>query len=170
MILITAATGQYGRLVVDALLQTVAPKEVAVAVRHPEKARDWRTRGVSVRQADYDDLSSLHAAFDGVVVHKVYSTWSVAHHFELAARMVLVDFLDSHEEGVGSHVSVDHHAPCPVGNRVRVEARLVEVTHGRHIKVVCECRAFWGERLLATGKQVQVVMEKEHLKRYLERS
>jgi NAD(P)H dehydrogenase (quinone) len=67
MILITAATGQYGRLVVDALLQTVAPKEVAVAVRHPEKARDWRTRGVSVRQADYDDLSSLHAAFDGVV-------------------------------------------------------------------------------------------------------
>ena len=35
MILITAATGQYGRLVVDALLQTVAPKEVAVAVRHP---------------------------------------------------------------------------------------------------------------------------------------
>lgn len=35
-------------------------------VRHPEKARDWRGRGVNVRQADYDDLSSLHAAFEGV--------------------------------------------------------------------------------------------------------
>jgi NAD(P)H dehydrogenase (quinone) len=66
MILITAATGQYGRLVVEALLQKIAPKDLAVAVRHPEKARDWRSRGVSVRQADYDDLSSLHAAFEGV--------------------------------------------------------------------------------------------------------
>ena len=66
MILVTAATGQYGRLVVEALLQKVAPRDVAVAVRHPEKARDWRARGVSVRQADYDDLSSLHAAFEGV--------------------------------------------------------------------------------------------------------
>jgi len=65
MILISAATGQYGRLVVETLLQKVAPKDVAVAVRHPEKARDWRTRGVNVRQADYDDLSSLHAAFEG---------------------------------------------------------------------------------------------------------
>jgi NAD(P)H dehydrogenase (quinone) len=65
MILVTAATGQYGRLVVDALLQRVAPKDLAVAVRHPDKAHEWRTRGVSVRQADYDDLSSLHAAFDG---------------------------------------------------------------------------------------------------------
>lgn len=66
MILITAATGQYGRLVVEALLQKVAPKDLAVAVRHPEKAREWRARGVGVRQADYDDLSSLHAAFEGV--------------------------------------------------------------------------------------------------------
>ena len=66
MILVTAATGQYGRLVMDALLQKVPPSDLAVAVRHPDKAREWRTRGVSVRQADYDDLSSLHAAFEGV--------------------------------------------------------------------------------------------------------
>lgn len=109
-------------------------------------------------------------AFDGVVVHRVYSTWSVAHHFEIAARKVLVEFLEPHEEGVGSHVSVDHLAPCPVGGQVRVEAELVEVNRDRHIKVVCKCRAVCGDRLLATGKQVQVVMEKEHLQRYLERS
>lgn len=109
-------------------------------------------------------------AFDGVVVHRVYSTWSVAHHFEIAARKVLVDFLEASEEGVGSHVSVDHLAPCPVGGQVRVEAELIEVTRGRHIKVVCDCRAYCGERLLAKGRQVQVVMGKEHLKKYLERS
>jgi NAD(P)H dehydrogenase (quinone) len=66
MILVTAATGHYGRLVVESLLQKVAARDLAVAVRHPEKARDWRSRGVQVRQADYDDLSSLHAAFEGV--------------------------------------------------------------------------------------------------------
>jgi len=109
-------------------------------------------------------------AFDGATVHRVYSTWSVAHHFELAARKVLVDFLEEHEEGIGSHVSVDHLAPCAIGRTVRVRAELVEVTHDRHIKVVCEVAAYDGDRLLARGRQIQVVMNKEHLSRYLERS
>jgi len=108
-------------------------------------------------------------AFDGVVVHRVYSTWSVAHHFELAARMVLVDFLEEHEEGVGSHVSVDHLAPCPIGRDVRVRATLVEVEHGRHARVVCDLEAFDGDRLLARGKQVQIVMDKKILLLHIER-
>lgn len=123
-----------------------------------------------VRHVSIDVTPDMCPAFDGVVVHKVYSTWSVAHHFEIAARKVLVDFLEAHEEGVGAHVSVDHLAPCTVGSQVKVEAELVEVIKGHHIKVICECRAFCGERLLARGKQVQVVMDKDHLKRYLERS
>lgn len=109
-------------------------------------------------------------AFDGVVVHRVYSTWSAAHHFELAARMVLVDFLEPHEEGIGSHLSIDHVAPCPVGRMVRVRAELTEVIRDHHVRVVCEVTAHDGERLLARGRQVQVVMNKEHLKRYIERS
>ncbi len=109
-------------------------------------------------------------AFDGVVVHRVYSTWSAAHHFELAARKVLVDFLETHEEGIGSHLSIDHLAPCPIGRTVRIRATLTEVTHDRHIRVVCDVAAHDGDRLLARGRQVQVVMNKEHLKRYIERS
>lgn len=108
-------------------------------------------------------------AFDGVVVHRVYSTWSVAHHFEIAARMVLVDFLEAHEEGVGSHVSVDHLAPCPVGRQARIRAELTEVEVGRHTRVVCDLEAYDGERLLARGKQVQIVMEKELLRKRMER-
>jgi len=65
MIVVTAATGQYGRLVVDSLLQKLPPREIAVAVRHPEKARGWAERGVSVRKADYDDPTSLDAALEG---------------------------------------------------------------------------------------------------------
>lgn len=123
-----------------------------------------------VREVEIVVSEDMCPAFDGVVVHRCYSTWSVAHHFEIAARKVLVDFLDEHEEGVGSHVSVDHLAPCHVGKRVRVRAELVEVHRDHHIRVVCELTAWDGERLLARGRQVQVVMNKEHLRKYIERS
>src|SRR3972149_5689572 len=88
-------------------------------------------------------------AFDGVIIHRVYSTWSAAHHFEIAARKVLVDFLEAHEEGVGSHLAVDHLAPCPVGRTVRVRAELVEVSNDHHPRVVRNVSAYDGDRLLA---------------------
>lgn len=104
-------------------------------------------------------------AFDGVIVHRCYSTWSLVHHMEIAARKVLVDFLEDHEEGVGSHVSVDHHAPCKVGNVVRVRAELTAISHNR---VICEVTAHDGDRLIARGKQIQVVMDKQRIKRMIE--
>ncbi|MCO6436089.1 MAG: hypothetical protein J5J06_03285 [Phycisphaerae bacterium] len=109
-------------------------------------------------------------AFDGVIIHRCYSTWSVAHHFEVAARKVLVDFLEDHEEAIGSHLSVDHVAPCPVDRAVRLRAELEEVIPGHHPRIVCRIEAFDHDRLLARGRQVQVVMHKEHLRRYIERS
>ncbi len=33
-------------------------------------------------------------AFDGIIVHRVYSTWALAHHMELAARKVLAPHLE----------------------------------------------------------------------------
>jgi len=123
-----------------------------------------------VREVTAQVTEGMCPAFDGVVVHRVYSTWSLVHHMEIAARKVLVDFLEEHEEGIGSHVSADHLAPCPVGRTVRVRAELTEVTLDRHHRVVCEVTAHDGNRLLAKGRQVQIVMNKEHLRRYLERS
>jgi len=106
-------------------------------------------------------------AFDGVIVHRCYSTWSLVHHMEIAARKVLVDFLEADEEGIGSHVSVDHMAPCPVGRTVRVRAELTEASHRR---ALCEVTAYDGDRLLAKGKQVQAILKKQHLQRLFERS
>lgn len=103
-------------------------------------------------------------AFGGVIVHRCYSTWSVVHHMEIAARNVLADFLDPDEEALGAHISVDHVAPCVVGRTVRVRAELMEVAGHR---VVCKVSAYEGDRLLAEGKQVQVVMKKEILRRRL---
>ena len=106
-------------------------------------------------------------AFDGIVVHRVYSTWSMAHHMELAARKVLAPHLEEHEEGIGAHLSIDHLAPCPVGCTVRVRAEAIEL---EDTTLVCTVSAWHGEQLLGTGKQVQRVLPKETLARLIEQS
>jgi NAD(P)H dehydrogenase (quinone) len=63
MIVVTAATGQLGQLVVDGLLRTVPAEQIAVAVRNPDRAAGLAARGVTVRVADYDDPAGLRAAF-----------------------------------------------------------------------------------------------------------
>ena len=65
MIVITGATGHLGRLVIEKLLQRVKPSEIAVVVRNREKAADFASRGIEVRQADYDKPDSLRGAFRG---------------------------------------------------------------------------------------------------------
>jgi NAD(P)H dehydrogenase (quinone) len=65
MIVVTAATGSLGQLVVDGLLKKVPAGEIAVAVRNPAKAAGLAERGVTVRAADYDDAASVRAALTG---------------------------------------------------------------------------------------------------------
>jgi NAD(P)H dehydrogenase (quinone) len=65
MITVTGASGQLGRLVVEALLKKLPAGEIVAAVRNPEKVADLAARGVQVRQADYDQPASLVAAFKG---------------------------------------------------------------------------------------------------------
>lgn len=67
MIAITGATGQLGRLVIDALLARNTPaKDVVALVRDPQKAKDLAAKGVTVRQADYSKPETLLPALAGV--------------------------------------------------------------------------------------------------------
>ena len=106
-------------------------------------------------------------AFDGIVVHKIYSTWSMAYHMEIAARKVLAPHLDEHEEGIGSHLSIEHLSPTPLGHTVRIVAEAVEVDDR---KVICEICAYDGERLVGRGRQTQRVLPKKKLKSLIERA
>ena len=65
MIVITGASGQLGRLVIQSLLTKVPANRIVAAVRNPEKASDLAALGVQVRRADYTDSASLDAAFQG---------------------------------------------------------------------------------------------------------
>jgi len=65
-ILVTGATGKLGTKVIDSLLKTVPAGQLAVSVRNPEKAEGLRSRGVEVRQGDFDHPESLVSAFTGI--------------------------------------------------------------------------------------------------------
>lgn len=65
-IAITGATGQFGSLVIEALLKTVPAGDLVVSVRNPEKASDLQARGVEVRHGDFDQPETLESAFAGV--------------------------------------------------------------------------------------------------------
>lgn len=62
MIVVTGASGQLGRLVIEDLKQRVAAAEIVAAARTPEKAADL---GVEVREADYDRPETLKSALQG---------------------------------------------------------------------------------------------------------
>jgi NAD(P)H dehydrogenase (quinone) len=64
VIVITGATGQLGRGIVEALLERVPADRVAVSVRDPEKAGWLSERGVRVRRGDFEDPASLRHAFE----------------------------------------------------------------------------------------------------------
>jgi NAD(P)H dehydrogenase (quinone) len=65
MIVVTGATGQLGRLVVDELLKTIGAEGIIAAVRNPAKANTLADRGVQVREADYSRPETLATAFSG---------------------------------------------------------------------------------------------------------
>lgn len=65
MIIVTGATGQLGRAIVEALVRRVPASGVAVSVREPEQASSLVALGVRVRRGNFDDPASLADAFEG---------------------------------------------------------------------------------------------------------
>lgn len=85
MIVVTGATGQIGRQVVEILLSRLPSAQIGVSVRDAEKARDFEQRGVRVVEADFKDPSSLAKAFDG------------------AEQVLIISGMTLGEEGVRQH-------------------------------------------------------------------
>ena len=65
MIVVTGASGQLGRLVIESLLKKRPASEVIAAARDPARIQDLASRGVQVRLADYNRPETLPAAFKG---------------------------------------------------------------------------------------------------------
>lgn len=94
------------------------------------------------------------------VVHRVYSTWAMVRHLELASRKVILPFLEPEEDAVGHSISVTHFAPTPVGRRVTARATLLRIEANR---IVCTLEAFNDREKIGTGENVQVVLPRARL-------
>jgi NAD(P)H dehydrogenase (quinone) len=66
MILVTGASGQLGRLVINSLLEKTDAEQIIAAVRNPDSVKDLAKKGIQVRQADYNQPDTLLAALQGV--------------------------------------------------------------------------------------------------------
>ncbi|MFG3138910.1 NAD(P)H-binding protein [Streptomyces sp. NPDC048211] len=65
MIIVTGATGQLGRQIVERLLLRVPADRVGVSVRDPRKAQAFADRGVRVRRGGFGEADGLAHAFEG---------------------------------------------------------------------------------------------------------
>ncbi|WP_326691409.1 MULTISPECIES: NAD(P)H-binding protein [unclassified Streptomyces] len=65
MIIVTGATGQLGRQIVERLLTRRPADQVGVSVRDPRKAQALADQGVRVRHGSFTDAAGLGHAFEG---------------------------------------------------------------------------------------------------------
>lgn len=107
MIIVTGATGQLGRLVVEKLLARVPADQVGVSVRDPAKAADLLALGVRVRRGDFDDPAGLpHAFEDAAQVLIVSSNAAATGSDPLAQHRAAIDA--ARAAGVGRIVYTSH--------------------------------------------------------------
>jgi NAD(P)H dehydrogenase (quinone) len=65
MIIVTGASGAFGRATAERLIERLPRGEVILTTRTPDKLADLAARGAHVRHADFDDPASLKQAFAG---------------------------------------------------------------------------------------------------------
>lgn len=66
-ILVTGATGNFGKATIDFLLKKgIEAKNISALVRDEAKASDLAEKGIQIKVGDYDNYKSLVAAFQGI--------------------------------------------------------------------------------------------------------
>ncbi|WLQ16294.1 SDR family oxidoreductase [Hahella aquimaris] len=65
MIVITGATGNLGKGVIDNLIKKCGPNHLIASVRDLQKASFYQEKGVSVRKGSFDCIDDLKTAFEG---------------------------------------------------------------------------------------------------------
>ncbi|MCA9801079.1 MAG: thioesterase [Cyanobacteria bacterium HKST-UBA02] len=121
--------------------------------------------GISVGQTaelEVEITADMTAAFEGITVHDLYSTSYLVHHMEFAARKLILDYLEPHEEGMGCHVQVSHLAPTLPGMLVKLRATITDI---RDNKIQAEVEASNIRGKIARGEVTQAIIEKEWLEK-----
>lgn len=100
MFIVTGASGQLGRKIVDQLLQRLPADRIGVSTRDPAKLAHLANLGVRVRQGDYENPEGLHHAWEG------------------AQRLLLVS---SNAAATGGDTLAQHATAIDVAKRLEVD-------------------------------------------------
>jgi len=112
MIVVTGASGQLGRLVIESLLKRLPASEIVAAVRNPDKVADLAARGVQVRVADYDQPASLAAAFKGADKLLLISASEVGR--RMPQHRTVIDAARAAQVGLLAYTSILHADTSPL--------------------------------------------------------
>ena len=110
-----------------------------------------------------DDL----AAFHGEVLHAVYATFALARDFEWSSRLFFIEMKEDDEEGVGTHLQINHRSPAFIDEEVTITATVDKVEGN---ELLCRIEARVGNRLIADGMTGQRMLKKEKLYSLIKKS
>ncbi|MGE6488681.1 thioesterase family protein [Paenisporosarcina sp. NPDC076898] len=102
----------------------------------------------------------MYAAFEGEVIHPVYSTVAMTYHMEWVSRKIILPFLEEHEEGMGASVQLKHIAASPLGSVVSLTATVIEL-RDNFVKTKVTAQNHLG--VIGKGEVVQVILSKESI-------
>lgn len=131
MLIVTGATGQLGRRVVDHLRTLVPTGRIGISTRNPAQEAKLAEAGIRVRRGDYDDAFSLRHAWEGAERVLLVSSNAAANGGDpLAQHRVAIEV--AREIGVGrllytSQISASSESQFPPGrDHAATEAMLAE--------------------------------------------
>lgn len=107
------------------------------------------------------------AAFNGEVVHRVCSTFTLAREIEWATRQFVLEMRDEDEEGIGTSVTIDHRSPAFVGEEIVLTAWVDEINNH---ELICGYEARVKDRLIASGKTGQKILKRDRIAKIFNKS
>ncbi len=113
MYAVTGASGQLGRLILDALIENTDAKNVVALVRDPSKLSDLAAKGVIVRHFDYNDEATLGEALSGVDRLLLISSSEVGR--REAQHQVVITAAKAKNVGFMAYTSLLHADSSPLG-------------------------------------------------------
>lgn len=103
------------------------------------------------------------AAFHGISVHNICSTFALARDMEWTSRLFALDMKEEHEEGIGTFVSVNHARPAFPGEELIFCATLKSIDGN---EIICSVDVTASGRKIAAGETGQKILPKEKLEKY----
>ena len=100
------------------------------------------------------------ASFQGEVIHPVCSTFSLAREIEWTTRQFVLDMRDEDEEGIGTHLTIEHRNPAFIGEEILFKGKIEKI---KGHELICSYEAFVGQRLIAVGQTGQKILKREKI-------